>query len=72
MECEIEVPEDLKLGYLPVRFRGKLYFPEGKRILKGTWTTLEIRRALSLGYKLIKIEWVCLYPVAKNNVLRNI
>lgn len=68
VECEIEVPEDLKLGYLPVRFRGKLYFPEGKRVLKGTWTTLEIRRALSLGYKLIKIEWVCLYPVAENNV----
>lgn len=70
LECDIKVPE-IDLGYLPVRFGNKLFFPTGKRVLKGTWTTMEIKRALSLGYELIGINWVCLYPVNKENVFKN-
>lgn len=68
-ECEIDVPK-IELGYLPVRFGGKLFFPDGERRIMGTWTTFELRRALELGYKIRDIKWVCLYPVNKENVFR--
>lgn len=67
MECEVEVPE-IELGYLPIRHNKILHFPEGKRVLKGTWTTFELRKALDLGYKIKDVFWVCLYPVLKENV----
>ena len=70
MECEIKVPK-IELGYLPIRFNKVLNFPEGERIIKGTWTTLEIRKALKLGYEVLEVKWVCLYPVNKENVFDN-
>lgn len=67
-ECVVFVPK-IEIGYLPIRFGKMLHFPTGERILKGTWTTLELKKALELGYKIEKINWCCLYPVNKINVL---
>lgn len=68
IQCQIKVPDNIKIGYLPIRYNEHLHFPQQGETLRGTWTTLELRKAKSLGYKIEDIEWVCLYPVIKENV----
>lgn len=70
VECDVIVPK-LNLGYLPVRFGGVMQFPGEGKVLKGTWTTLELREAKKLGYKIFNLNWCCLYPVNKINVFES-
>lgn len=52
----IECPQDLKIPYLPVRYKDdkteKLIFPTGT--IRGVYTYFEIREALKLGYTIKK------------------
>jgi hypothetical protein len=69
MQCEVKVPK-IKLGYLPVRYRENLHFPVSDnmnyRIIRGTWTTMELREAQKLGYEIKRVFWISLYPKAIN------
>lgn len=56
VKCTVETPDKLKIGYLPIRYKGMTYYPNDKKILTGTWTTLEIRKAIKLGYKIIEYK----------------
>ncbi|MFH1326998.1 MAG: DNA polymerase [archaeon] len=49
-----------KLGYLPVRYKRGIYFPQSTEIT-GYWTTFELRRALEEGYKIKKIHDAVVY-----------
>ena len=44
--------------------------PEDQRVLRGTWCTPEIEKALSLGYKLIKIHEVWHFPSKQEELFR--
>jgi len=44
----------MKYPLLPIRFEGKLIFPYGT--FKGYYTHVELRKALSLGYKILKVH----------------
>ncbi len=68
INCIVKVPEGLDYNYLPIRYNGTSYFP-GDKILEGTWTTLEIREAIKLGYKVIKYKWGVFYKTASQNPL---
>lgn len=52
VKCRVKAPQDIKYGYLPIRIGNMTYYPIGKE-LEGTWTTLEIKRAIELGYKIL-------------------
>jgi hypothetical protein len=68
MKCSITAPskEKLRYAYLPIRFGGYVHFPH-ERELNGMWTTLEIRKALKLGYTLNNIEWGVFYKTSEIN-----
>lgn len=68
-ECIVEAP-NIKLGYLPVRFNKTIYFPTNRE-LTGTWTILELREALKLGYKIKEMNWAVLYPKLDDNLFKN-
>ena len=77
VECTLLAPDDKYLPVLPLTINCKLSFPlfytcardktkecthhiEG-RVLKGTWTTVELKEALKQGYKIIDIIEVLNY-----------
>jgi hypothetical protein len=72
--CIIEAPIGLNYGYLPVRttFEGDEYteYPlstkNNKVVLIGTWTHLELKKAITLGYKIHHIQWSIQYEKGKN------
>jgi len=52
--CEVELfCPNMKYPLLPVRYDTKLIFPKG--FIKGNYTHVEIRRAIELGYKVLKL-----------------
>lgn len=51
----IEVPETF-IPFLPYRHTKRLFFPTGK--LEGSWTLLELRRAIEAGATLHAIDWM--------------
>ena len=79
IKCKILPPRGLFLPVLPVRIKGKLFFPlchlcasEGQqkcdhsdeqRAIEGTWVSMEIKEALNQGYKIISIFEVWHYPL---------
>lgn len=54
MEIDIHIPDTLHIPPLPVKRMKKLIFPVGN--IKGTWTFEEIKMALEVGCKIIKIH----------------
>lgn len=50
IECVVECPKNLNKPFLPYRTNTKLIFPSGT--FKGVWTIIELRKAVSLGYKI--------------------
>lgn len=52
-------PKEMKYPLLPMRIEGKLIFPTGR--IEGVFTHIEIRRALELGYELLKIQEQLIY-----------
>lgn len=52
--CDVLVkcPRNIKLPFLPCKLKGKLYFATG--IFRGTYTNVELKYALSLGYIILR------------------
>lgn len=65
--AEMEIPEGLEYGYLPIRYKKHLVFPvkPGLR-LKSWWTVNEFSEAKELGYKIKQIEYAILYETSEN------
>jgi len=51
-KVKIKTPTDIKIPLLPFRTKDKLLFPVGTFV--GTYTHLELRKALTLGYEIIE------------------
>lgn len=58
-EVTIKSPDKMKYPLLPFRTKTKLIFPLG--IFKGTYTNIELRKALSLGYEILKCHKGVIY-----------
>ena len=69
-ECEVIAP-DIKLGYLPIRYKNTIFFPTNKS-MTGTWTILELREAMKLGYEIKKMNWCCVYPRLDDNLFTSL
>jgi hypothetical protein len=52
-KIKIKCPDYIKIPLLPLRTKDKLIFPTG--IIEGTYTHIEIKKALQIGYELIEI-----------------
>lgn len=51
--AELEYTEKIKIPFLQQRINNKLIFPTGK--IKGYYTFIELRKALELGYRLMRL-----------------
>jgi hypothetical protein len=60
--CLIECPKDLNIPLLGISYNGKFIFPTG--IFEGHWCAPELRKALSLGYKILKVYRVAYFNSA--------
>lgn len=58
-KVKIKTPKNLKKPLLPFRHDGKLVFPLG--VFTGTYTHLELEKAIRLGYEIISIEEQIIY-----------
>lgn len=58
-EVTVCSPPDINIGALPFRLKGKLIFPKG--VFRGTWTSVELKEAESLGYEILEIHEFCIY-----------
>ena len=74
IKCKVLAPANLYHPVLPVRAKGKLFFPlckqcvmdnssecrhsEGERSFWGTFTTIEVMKAMEKGYKVLEIHEV--------------
>ena len=56
-----------KLPFIPIRTKDGNYYPNKDKYMIGTYTHYEINKALSLGYKLIAIEWSVVFEPNYNN-----
>jgi hypothetical protein len=70
VKCRIKSPKELKFGYLPIRIGDMTYYPLNKE-LDGMWTTLEIRKAMNLGYKIIELKEAVYFNKAKINPFKD-
>lgn len=61
--AQVRIP-DTFVPTLPYRYNKRLFFPVGS--MRGTWTILELKRALAWGAVLERIEWVLWSPVVFN------
>ena len=68
IKCKILPPHDLYFPVLPLRCQGKLLFPLcfscaetnnlsncKHRCITGTWTTIEVNKAIEFGYRIVEI-----------------
>ncbi len=46
-------PDKIYIPLLPVRLNNKLCFPKGT--FEGTWTSIELQKAITKGYKILKV-----------------
>lgn len=60
--------ENDELGFLQIRMEKKSYVPKTKKYLIGTWTNLELKKALEIGYKIIDIEWSVIWKEGENTL----
>lgn len=76
--CVIKCPKQ-ELGYLPIRFKlpksfgdniNEIIYPKHKCTMYGTWTNLELKRAIELGYKIQGIKWTINFAKAEINPLK--
>ena len=67
------------IRYLPIRFKllksfgdniNEIIYPKHKCTMYGTWTNLELKRAVELGYKVQKIKWTINFAEAEINPLK--
>lgn len=59
IHCKVTIPEETFMPVLPVRHEGKLMFMTGT--LVGTWTTMQVQKAVSLGATLHEVYHVLHY-----------
>lgn len=73
IKCSISAPKGLLHPVLPYRSRGKLTFPlcrtctdsqnkkcdhsDKERLLIGTWVSEEVKKAVAVGYKIVKVTY---------------
>lgn len=69
VKCKVKSPDNLKIGYLPIRISNLTFYPIGKT-LDGTWTTLELKEAIKLGYELLRIDECIYFDYADINPFR--
>jgi hypothetical protein len=69
IKCTVEPPQDLHLPLLPVKINGKLIFDNITRT--GTWTTIEVEKAVSLGYKILKIYEIVHFSRRSSDLFRS-
>lgn len=60
MQCDVVPPTNLLIPILPSRTDGKLLFD--LRPKKGTWTTVELMKAVEKGYRITRIYSVLHFP----------
>lgn len=67
-KCTIEAPAfvELPFPYLPITYKGEALYPNSC-VMKGTWTNLELKKAISLGYILKEIEYSICFDECKAN-----
>ena len=69
IKCEIEPPQDLYLPVLPERAaNGKVLFHNRRMI--GTWTSVEVQKAISKGYKILEVFEQHHFPNKSNELFR--
>ncbi len=61
--CTVKSPDNLYIPLLPVRHDKKLKFPLGT--FTGTWTSAELQKAVSIGYKILKVYSFIYYKQSK-------
>lgn len=61
--CTVKSPDKLYIPLLPVRIDKKLKFPLGT--FTGTWTSAELQKAVSIGYKILKVYSYIYYKQSK-------
>ena len=61
IQCKIHVP-NINIGYLPILYKDKQIYPNKPCVIKGVWTTLEVRNAIKkYGYELIECDNIIIY-----------
>lgn len=66
--CEVVPPANLYIPLLPVKSEGKLIFDNCERA--GTWTTVEVQKAVELGYKISKVYEIYHFERKSNTLFR--
>ena len=82
IECDITPPDDLYFPVLPEKQMTYKDGPNGKRIKvseklifdlkrkKGVWTSMEIKKAIQLGYKITKLYCIKYYPKQQTDLFK--
>ena len=86
VKCRVLAPSQLYLPVLPVRINGKLFFPlckqcgihqhkichhsEAERSFWGTWATIEVQKAIELGYKVVEIKEIWHFEETSSNLFK--
>lgn len=68
VSCRVKPPKDLYLPLLPRRSGGKLIFD--LKECDGTWTTIELNKAVQLGYEICQIYEVLHFPERSNDLFK--
>lgn len=69
IKCKVTPPQDLYLPLLPEKRDGKLMFDLQPK--RGTWTTVEVLKAVELGYTVDEIYEIKHFPQTSTTLFRN-
>ena len=69
MHCRVEIPDDLFLPVLPIRSDNKLMFTTG--IFEGTWSTMQVQKAVEKGAKILDIFHVSHYQESTEDMWKS-
>lgn len=64
--------EDCEIGLMPIRTPVGNYFPKKDKYLIGTYTHIELRKALEEGYKILAVDWSVTFMRADHNPLKEV
>lgn len=69
VKCTVKCP-NLQLPFLPCKYNKVQLYPVNAEV-RGVWTTIELRKALELGYKIKEKEWAIVYVKSEVNPLKS-
>ena len=69
IKCTLTPPEDLYLPLLPEKKHGKLMFDNTPKT--GTWTTIEVNKAVELGYRIDHIYQIAHFERRSSDLFRD-